>query len=336
MRRPVPRAQALTGSRRHASPCGQHDRAAAFRLSRSERPGPTPFGSFGLAIDRPRTRLSLRRGTRSRCRASSANAPRPISAPSWRASASPRPIVCISTRRSRRMPGSARARSLRSPSAPHSRRSKACRSTSPQIAARLERGARSGIGIATFEQGGAVLDGGPSDGCAAGGAWPRPLPARLARAADLRSGGDRRAGANEIAAFDALPDFPRRRSKLTGASCRRAAGARRGRLQDLRRRGRRFADAHGRLFRAAARRTLCERGRRSALGLASEASPASARAPGARPDFAFAASEAEGEALLAAARAHAGGARAQLRAAQGRNEGARSRRAQWRKSQASP
>lgn len=77
-----------------------------------------------------------------------------------------------------------------------------------EIASRLARGARSGIGMATFEVGGAVLDGGPVDG---------GLPELVARVAfpdswrallifdPLTKGLD---GANEIAAFEALSDFP--------------------------------------------------------------------------------------------------------------------------------
>jgi beta-ribofuranosylaminobenzene 5'-phosphate synthase len=77
-----------------------------------------------------------------------------------------------------------------------------------EIAGRLARGARSGIGMATFEVGGAVLDGGP-----VGGGLPE-LVARVAFPTDWRAllifdpstkGLD---GASEIAAFDALPDFP--------------------------------------------------------------------------------------------------------------------------------
>jgi beta-RFAP synthase len=77
-----------------------------------------------------------------------------------------------------------------------------------EIARRLGRGVRSGIGIATFAQGGAVLDSGSRDG---------KLPELVRRVAfpaewrvllifDRESTG--LAGSNESAAFDALPDFP--------------------------------------------------------------------------------------------------------------------------------
>jgi beta-ribofuranosylaminobenzene 5'-phosphate synthase len=76
-----------------------------------------------------------------------------------------------------------------------------------EIAHRLGRGARSAIGIATFEGGGAVLDGGPRAG---------RLPELVSRVAfpadwrvllifDRKSSG--LAGPSETAAFDALPDF---------------------------------------------------------------------------------------------------------------------------------
>lgn len=77
-----------------------------------------------------------------------------------------------------------------------------------EIAARLGRGARSGIGIATYEAGGAVLDSGPRDG-----ALPE-LVARVPFPEDWRvllifdpttKGLD---GADEVAAFETLPSFP--------------------------------------------------------------------------------------------------------------------------------
>ena len=76
------------------------------------------------------------------------------------------------------------------------------------IAARLERGKRSGIGIGTFEQGGAVLDGGPSNGALPEVLWRVPFPSewRVLLIFDPAETGVH--GANEIAAFAALPDFP--------------------------------------------------------------------------------------------------------------------------------
>jgi len=81
------------------------------------------------------------------------------------------------------------------------------------LASRLDRGARSGIGIGAFEQGGFVLDGGR----AASGSYP-PVVARLAFPAAWRVllvfERARRGlfGEAERAAFRALEDFPRHRA----------------------------------------------------------------------------------------------------------------------------
>ena len=76
-----------------------------------------------------------------------------------------------------------------------------------EIAARLGRGARSGIGIATFEAGGAVLDGGPVNGALPQLVARVPFPEswRVLLIFDPDAKG--LDGASEVAAFDALPDF---------------------------------------------------------------------------------------------------------------------------------
>jgi beta-ribofuranosylaminobenzene 5'-phosphate synthase len=81
-----------------------------------------------------------------------------------------------------------------------------------EVARRLGRGARSGIGIATFAQGGAVLDSGPRDGRLPElvGRMPFPAEWRVLLIFDRESSG--LAGPNETAAFDALPDFPESKS----------------------------------------------------------------------------------------------------------------------------
>ena len=98
-----------------------------------------------------------------------------------------RPRRCLSLASRRGDPGACRARLGHAACACHRLGACAVLEGLPLdlngIAARLERGKRSGIGIGTFEQGGAVLDGGPGPRRAAAGARPRPLPARLARAA---------------------------------------------------------------------------------------------------------------------------------------------------------
>jgi beta-RFAP synthase len=85
-----------------------------------------------------------------------------------------------------------------------------------EIASRLGRGARSGIGIATFAQGGAVLDSGPKNGRSPELVSRVSFPAewRALLIFDRESSG--LAGPNEIAAFDALPDFPQDKSAELG------------------------------------------------------------------------------------------------------------------------
>lgn len=78
-----------------------------------------------------------------------------------------------------------------------------------EIARDIERGARSGIGIATFEQGGLIVDGGRG----ANTSTP-PIIVRMAMPAEWRFilAFDRRGqglhGKQEVAAFEALPPFP--------------------------------------------------------------------------------------------------------------------------------
>jgi beta-ribofuranosylaminobenzene 5'-phosphate synthase len=79
-----------------------------------------------------------------------------------------------------------------------------------EIAAGLGRGARSGIGIATFAQGGAVLDEGPREGKLPQLAARVPFPSawRVLLIFDAATQG--LAGASEKAAFETLPDLPAR------------------------------------------------------------------------------------------------------------------------------
>jgi beta-RFAP synthase len=85
-------------------------------------------------------------------------------------------------------------------------------SLEPQgIAARLGRGVRSGIGIATFAEGGAVLDEGPRAGTLPKLVARVPFPPswRALLIFDAETKG--LAGASETAAFETLPDFPARK-----------------------------------------------------------------------------------------------------------------------------
>lgn len=80
--------------------------------------------------------------------------------------------------------------------------------TTPQIAAALGRGARSGIGIGTFDQGGLILDGGRGAGTQAPpviAALPFPPEWRILLMFEAGGGGMH--GARERQAFQSLPPF---------------------------------------------------------------------------------------------------------------------------------
>jgi beta-ribofuranosylaminobenzene 5'-phosphate synthase len=172
--------------------------------------GKRPFGSLGLSLDRPLTRLTLRRAKAFR-----------VSGPERERAERYLEVVAESC-------GISQAFDLRMEEAipPHAGLGSGTQlaiavgsalaaleglSLAPQdIAARLGRGARSGIGIATFAQGGVVLDSGPRNGDLPRLVSRLPFPAewRVILIFDPAFSG--LAGASEIAAFDALPDFPER------------------------------------------------------------------------------------------------------------------------------
>ena len=170
--------------------------------------GPQPFGSFGLCIDRPATRLSLRRSQTSRVRGKeskrAADYLERLAATCGVAGAYDLAIAEAITPHAGLGSGTQLALAVGTALATLEDLTLA-----PQeIAARLGRGSRSGIGIATFESGGAVLDAGPGDG---------PVPPLLRRIAfppawrvilifDSRSTGMH--GPNETAAFAKLSAFP--------------------------------------------------------------------------------------------------------------------------------
>ena len=261
---------ACTGADRVAAPRDlvsvTTTRAPAFRLSRSERTRARGrSAASGSRIDRPQTRLSLRRGSEFRVSGvPSASGPSPISA---RSRASFGLAASYHLHLDEVIPphaglGSGTQLALAIGSAV------AALEGLPldldEIAARLDRGKRSGIGIGTFGQGGAVLDGGPG---------PGTLPPVLARVPFPRAwrvllifdpaetgvhGAERGRGLCHAAGFPGKRD----RGPDQARSARRVAGACRGGLQGVLRSGRLFAEKDGRLFRADAGRRLCQRRRR--------------------------------------------------------------------------
>ncbi len=175
--------------------------------------GPRPFGSFGLAIDRPKTRLSLKRAQS--CTVTGPEAGR-------------------AERYLRRMAATldvahGYALDILDAIPPHAGLGSGTQlalavgsavaaleavSMSPRdIAKSLGRGGRSGIGIAAFEQGGVVLDSGPCDGTLPDLVARVPFPAEWRVLLILDPGAQGLAGPDEAQAFQALPDFPESKSR---------------------------------------------------------------------------------------------------------------------------
>jgi len=92
-----------------------------------------------------------------------------------------------------------------------------------EIAARLGRGARSGIGIATFAQGGTVLDSGPVDGRLPALVSRVPFPAEWRVILIFDDEAQGLAGASETTAFENLPDFPAREAETLSQRIREGA-----------------------------------------------------------------------------------------------------------------
>lgn len=170
--------------------------------------GTRPFGSFGLSLDRPSTRLTLKRAEAGT-----------VGGPERERAARYLKSIAESC-------GVQRDYDLRIQQAipPHAGLGSGTQlalavgsafaaleglSLAPQdIAARLGRGARSGLGIVTFAQGGVVLDSGPRQGALPELISRLPFPAawRVLLIFDAETSG--LAGASEAAAFETLPDFP--------------------------------------------------------------------------------------------------------------------------------
>jgi len=167
-----------------------------------------PFGSFGLSLDRPRTRLTLARDGDG----------------SVRGTERERAARYLKTIAESCGVDHAYALTLAEAIPPHAglgsgtqlalavgsafAAAEGLALTAQDIATRLGRGARSGIGIATFEAGGAVLDSGPIDGALPRCITRMPFPEdwRVLLIFDPSAKG--LDGATEAAAFDTLPAFP--------------------------------------------------------------------------------------------------------------------------------
>lgn len=167
-----------------------------------------PFGSFGLSLETPRTRLVLSRAERL-----AVNGPEAERAERYlrQIAASSGVEARYSLRIAEAIPphaglGSGTQLALAVGSAFAAL--EGLRLSPRAIAMQLGRGTRSGIGIETFAQGGAVLDEGPRDGKLPRLARRVPFPAAWRVLLIFDAATEGLAGAGERIAFETLPDFP--------------------------------------------------------------------------------------------------------------------------------
>jgi beta-ribofuranosylaminobenzene 5'-phosphate synthase len=169
-----------------------------------------PFGSFGLSLDRPATRLVLRRGGKFA-----------ISGPEQERGERYLKKIAASSDVEETY-----ALQIEEAIPPHAGLGSGTQlalavgsafaaleklNLEPlEIAARLGRGVRSGIGIATFAQGGVVLDGGPLAGELPKLVSRVPFPSAWRVILIFDEDVKGLAGASETTAFETLPDFPAR------------------------------------------------------------------------------------------------------------------------------
>jgi beta-ribofuranosylaminobenzene 5'-phosphate synthase len=170
--------------------------------------GRRPFGSFGLSLDRPRTRLTLKRAQSLEVsgpeRERAERALRSVAASSGIAANYRLHIEEAIPPHAGLGSGTQLALAVGSAFAAL----EGLNLDPQEIAARLGRGARSGIGIATFAEGGVVLDEGPRNGGLPKLVSRLPFPAEWRVLLIFDTDATGLAGAGETAAFDALPDFP--------------------------------------------------------------------------------------------------------------------------------
>ena len=290
--------------------------------------GKRPFGSFGLSLDRPTTRIMLERADRFEASGPECERGlrylRSIAASSGRAAFYRLKIEEAIPPHAGLGSGTQLALAVGSAFAAL----EDLRLDAQEIAARLGRGASVRHRHRHLR---------PRRRCARQWAAPRrvaaarqppPLPRRMARASDLRCQFERaRRGERDGRLRARSPTF--RRSEADRAASadhgERDAGACGARLRDVLRRGRAFASCHGRLFRAAARRDPMrapESARRS-TGCAVKASADLARAHGDRPDLRSPRRKRKGRRCCEACAQRFRHRGLSFELAQGRNEGAK-------------
>jgi beta-RFAP synthase len=284
--------------------------------------GKRPFGSFGLAIDRPQTRLTLKRAPKVTVTGADCARAEPylraIAANFAKGSGYHLHLDAVIPAHAGLGSGTQLALAIGSAVATLEGLPLDLR----DIASRLDRGKRSGIGIGTFGEGGAVLDGGP------GKESLPPILCRLPFPRDWRvllifdpdcTG---LYGAKEIEAFSELPDFP---ETETAELCRRVLL---GALPALAERDfDAFCDAIGSLqkcmgayFAPLQGGPYVSAGVAGVLAwLARQGIAGIGQSSWGPTGFAFAPSEAEAERLLRAARQRAAGSSLRFEIAQGRN-----------------
>jgi beta-RFAP synthase len=285
--------------------------------------GERPFSSFGLAIDWPKTTLTLRRG--SDFEITGVDCER--AAPYLRAIAASFGLTSLyRLQLDEVIPthaglGSGTQLALAIGSAVATLEGLPLNLN--EIAARLDRGKRSGIGIGTFEQGGAVLDGGPDDDKLPLVLCRLPFPSawRALLIFDPAEVGVH--GADEATAFATLPDFPEAKTAdltrriLLGAMPALAEEDFKGFCEQVgtlqKTMGAYFAPMQGGPYVSADVAAVLK-------GLAADGVTGLGQSSWGPTGFALAESEAEGQALLIAARAHASSARLRFELARGRNQ----------------
>jgi len=284
-----------------------------------------PFGSFGLSLDCPRTRLTLE----------------PAKTQSVSGPEASRAARYLETIGKARGVSSAFRLVVEEAIPPHAglgsgtqlalavgtalAQAHGLSITPLEIAALLGRGARSGIGMATFEAGGAVLDHGPRDGALPQLAARVPFPPAWRVLLIIDPDAKGLDGARELAAFEAVPAFPQAeiddlRARIVDAALPALQTAdfatfcaQVGYLQD--RMGAYFGPLQGGAYTSPSVAAVLQ-------GLRSEGVTGLGQSSWGPTGFAFAPTEAEGHRLLAAAQRHAPRSGLRLTLVRGRNHGA--------------